>query len=104
MQGASYPGPDYEIVSLLPCIGDIIFITEGIVMSVSELLLFSIPNQISPCGPGRPRTHRITVAGLEPMILLSQSPKFWDYKYVPPFLRTFMALIYSQMVKEPGLG
>lgn len=38
------------------------------------------------------------------MILLSHFPKFWDYKYVPPFLRTCMTLIHSQMVKEPRTG
>ena len=31
----------------------------------------------------------IAGAGVKPMILLSQPPKYWDYRYMPPYLASY---------------
>ena len=61
-------------------------------------ILFLFGNRVSlSCGG----PHYIAEAGFEPVILLSQLPKYWDYRHAPPLLALFLFFKKSKNIK-PG--
>ena len=66
----------------------------------SPILFFLFWNKVSLSCRGSPK---VAEAGRESEILLSQSPKYWDYKRVPPRLDFIYLFILFYFFAVPGI-